>query len=87
MKGGAYIGVGGGAVRGAREPLSTRGCRTVGARLQAGPAFRSLMSRLGAPLVAFREILCSWRCGAVNETQGLFRPLPALSHPQRGVRA
>ena len=45
------------------------------------------MSRLGAPLVAFREISCSWRWGAVKETQGLFRPLLALPHPQRGVGA
>lgn len=32
----------------------------------AGPAFRSLMNKLGAPLVAFREILCSWSWGEVE---------------------
>lgn len=73
------------AVRGAREPVSTRGSRTMVAHPQAGPAFRSLMNKLGAPLVAFREILCSWSWGEVGGDAYLVRCLPALPHPQRGV--
>lgn len=61
--------------------MSTRGSRTVGACLQAGPAFRSLMSRLGAPFVAFRETLCSWRWGEGEGEPGLVQASISFAPP------
>lgn len=60
-------GWGGGAVIGAEGQCPPGAAEPRGACLQAGPAFRFLMSRLAAPLVGFREILCFWRWGREGE--------------------